>query len=105
MLSRHLLITSLFSLLFHITLSGSEQEKYFYPLVHSTLWPNFCLQHLEQFPDACSAQNVDNEGNFYLDFLRWGHAEAYIDQETIHLLHDAAHLIPTTQRRSGATRA
>jgi tetratricopeptide (TPR) repeat protein len=68
------------------------------PLIRS-LYPDFCLKHLEQFPSSCSEQHCDENGNFYLDYLKNGHSEFYADEEIIEQLKPYFDLISSSRKQ------
>jgi len=72
-----------------------KKSSYFYPKLYENLWPDFCLEHLKQFPDECSEQHENKNGNFYLDYIKRGSSEAYIDKEIISRLSNFLTYIPT----------
>lgn len=72
-------------------------EEYYLPKIYQSLWPDFCLEHLTKFPDECSEQCKEKNGNFYLRYLIDGSAEAYIEKKLINSL-SKANLIPSSSK-------
>lgn len=72
------------------------------PKIHQGIWPDFCLMHLQDDPEGCSAWSEDNSGRLQLDFLIDGYSEAQTDRELIDRLRHLSHLIP--QRKQGNKR-
>jgi len=72
------------------------------PKVHKKIWPDFCLKHLQDDPEGCSAW--DSEYCYktkrclpQLCFIKDKHSEAHIDRKLIDRLRDLSHLIPTSK--------
>ncbi len=84
--------------------SNNDSEVYasITPKIHQGIWPNFCLKHLQDDPEGCSAWSEDSSESLQLDFLIEGHSEAQIDRELIERLRHLSHLIP--QRKQGDNR-
>ena len=72
------------------------------PKIHQGIWPDFCLKHLQDEPEGCSAWSEYKSGGLQLDFLIEGHSEAQVDKELIDRVRHLSHLIP--QRRQGNKR-
>lgn len=72
------------------------------PKIHQGIWPDFCLKHLQDEPEYCSAWSADKNGTLQLDFLIEGHSEAQIDRELIDRLGSLSSLIP--QRKQGSNK-
>jgi len=68
------------------------------PKIHQGVWPDFCLKHLQDDPEGCSAWSYDN-GSLQLDFLIDGQSEAQFDRALIERLRHLSHLIP--QKKQG----
>lgn len=62
------------------------------PQMFNSLWPDFCLEHLTKYPEACSEYEFDQDSGFY--FRKYEAVEAYIDPEMITLLSKYVYLIP-----------
>ena len=80
----------LFLLLFAtLFVHADETPSYFSPKLYRSFWPDFCLEHLQQFPLECSEQHTDINGNFPV--LKPGASEAYIDEEILARLVSYSH--------------
>jgi tetratricopeptide (TPR) repeat protein len=73
----------------------AEDTTCFSPNLYRSIWPDFCLEHLNKFPEACSECHTDDQGNLYLDFLQEGSSSAHIDTEILSRLSKYTKLIPT----------
>lgn len=72
------------------------------PKIHQGIWPDFCLKHLQDDPEGCSAWGEYKNEGLQLDFLIGGHSEAQIDKELIDRVRHLSHLI--SQRKHGNKR-
>jgi tetratricopeptide (TPR) repeat protein len=71
------------------------------PKIHQGIWPDFCLQHLQDDPEGCSAWSEDEKGNVQLEFLLHGQSQVQIDRELINQLGHLVYLIPIKNRGKG----
>lgn len=46
----------------------AKEKSYFSPQLYEHIWPDFCFEHLSQFPLECSEQHTDEHGNFYRNY-------------------------------------
>ncbi|MCB1181660.1 MAG: tetratricopeptide repeat protein [Chlamydiia bacterium] len=69
------------------------------PKIHQGIWPDFCLKHLQDDPEGCSAWGEYQNEGLQLDFLVNGHSEAQVDRELINRVRHLSHFIP--QRKQG----
>lgn len=72
------------------------------PKIHQGIWPDFCLKHLQDDLEGCSAWGEYENNGLQLDFLIDGHSEAQVDRELIDRVRHLSHLIP--QRKQGNKR-
>jgi hypothetical protein len=77
----------------------ADVEPYFYPILYQSLWPDFCLEHLSQFPESCSEQTIDGNGCFHSTFSQEGASAAHIDKEILARLSNAKDFIPPNSQR------
>lgn len=68
------------------------------PKIHQGIWPEFCLEHLQEDAEGCSSWRDDPLGNPQLEFLLDGHAQVQIDRQMIEQLGALAALIPAKTR-------
>lgn len=80
--------------------SREDESKYvsITPKIHDGIWPDFCLKHLHEDPEGCSAWAEDDDGKVMLEFVLEGHAHAHIERALIDSLGHLAYLIPTKNR-------
>ena len=88
----------LFNIYINLELYGNydnEEPSNFYPTdLYSYLWPDFCLEHLQQFPHECSEHCIDTKGNVTSTFFESGSAESHIDTEIFSILSQYLNQIP-----------
>ena len=78
------------------TLKAGDSKLYspLTPKIHRKLWPEFCLQHLLEDPEGCSAWTQDKEGNLQLAFLCKGSSANQTDRKLTCQLDHLIYLIP-----------
>lgn len=73
------------------------------PKIHQGLWPGFCLQHLKDDPEGCSAwaekSHTTGWDNHIIDLelYLYGYSHAHIDRSLIESLKHLIFLIPSCQ--------
>ncbi len=66
-----------------------EEPVYFSPKLYETLWPNFCLGHLQRFTSVNNLRDLEPCDFFHSIYLKTGCASDRVDTEMIsRLLHD-----------------
>ena len=68
----------------------AQEETYFSPRLYQSIWPDFCLEHLQQYPQECSAHDTDDKGNLVkmvvkvgakVMYKKWGGNEVKVNGE------------------------
>lgn len=72
-------------------------EEYYWPKIYQNIWPDFCLEHITNFPKECSEHDTDEDGIPYLTYAAYGCSSSYIEKDLIQRLSNAA-LIPSNNK-------
>ena len=64
------------------------------PKIHQGIWPDFCLKHLQDDPEGCSAWGEEKHHPLGLELNLYGYSHAHIDSELIDRLGHLIYLIP-----------
>jgi tetratricopeptide (TPR) repeat protein len=74
---------------------ANNEFSTFDPKLYNGIWPDFCFEHLQNFPEECSEQHIDENGHEYLNYIKDNSSECFIDKEIIFRLSNYLHLIPS----------
>jgi tetratricopeptide (TPR) repeat protein len=63
--------------------------------IHQSFWPNFCVRHLQEDPQGCSAWGESRTHPVDLELSIYGYSHAHVDIDLVKRLGELILLIPT----------
>src|ERR1700722_4787148 len=84
----------------HSALPAGDHDSKIYstitPEIHQGIWPDFCVHHLQNHPEECSAWGEGKHHPLNLELYLYGYSHAHIDRELIDGLGHLIYLIPAS---------